>query len=70
MASLRGSRPHEPHPVFAGVFRDWHAQAGVFSALPDAPVEPDAPRPWWRRPRLRRAHRLPHPRGTRRTALP
>ncbi len=49
MASTRGPLPHEPHPMFCGVFGAWHAKAGVFSALPDAPEEPDDPQPWWRR---------------------
>jgi len=39
--------------VFRGVFSGWHAKAGAFSALPDAPVEPDDPPPWWRQLRVR-----------------
>jgi hypothetical protein len=54
VASMRGPLPHEPHPMFRGVFRSWHAKAGVFSALPDAPVELDDPQPWWRQLRVRR----------------
>ncbi|MFF9777897.1 hypothetical protein ACF1HJ_30075 [Streptomyces sp. NPDC013978] len=54
MASARGPAPHEPHPMFRGVFHAWHAEADVFSALPDAPVRPDDPEPWWRRLMARR----------------
>jgi hypothetical protein len=56
VASLTRTRPHETHPLFRGVFDDWHTRAGVFSALPEAPVEPDAPQrqPWWRRLGVRR----------------
>ncbi|GAA2487635.1 hypothetical protein GCM10010276_27640 [Streptomyces longisporus] len=53
MASSRGPLPHEPHPVFRAVFSGWHAKAGAFSALPDAPVEPDDPQPWWRQLKVR-----------------
>ncbi|MDF2266887.1 hypothetical protein P2Q00_15835 [Streptomyces coacervatus] len=53
MASLRSSRPTQPHQLFSGVFADWSARAGAFSALPDAPVVPDDSRQR-RRPVLRR----------------
>jgi len=52
MASLMRSAP--AHPVFRGVFDDWFASTGVLSAMPDAPVVADAPRPQRpARPRLR-----------------
>lgn len=47
MASVRRSLPAEPHPLFRGVFDDWHTKAGALSALPDAPVVPDGPRRRW-----------------------
>jgi len=47
--SPKGPLPHAPHPTFHSLFSGWQAQAGVFSALPDAPVQPDDPRPWWHR---------------------
>jgi hypothetical protein len=33
------------HPMFAAVFATWLRQADALSALPDAPVVPDEPRP-------------------------
>jgi hypothetical protein len=67
VASLTRTRPHETHPLFRGVFEDWHSKAGVFSALPDAPVEPDDARrrPLWRRLRGRPAGRRPYVEGGR-----
>ncbi|MFF4499908.1 hypothetical protein [Streptomyces sp. NPDC001401] len=41
MASIRSSRPTQPHQLLSGVFADWSDRAGVFSALPHAPVVPD-----------------------------
>jgi len=29
------------HQLFRAVFEDWQVKAGVFSAMPDAPVVPD-----------------------------
>ncbi|MET7736800.1 hypothetical protein ABZT02_36535 [Streptomyces sp. NPDC005402] len=56
MTSSRGPVPHDPHPMFRAVFGGWHAKADVFSALPDAPVQPDDPQRqrWWRRLNVRR----------------
>ncbi|GAA3388269.1 hypothetical protein [Cryptosporangium minutisporangium] len=63
MASPGRSLPTGIHPLFRGVIDEWQAEAGVWSALPDAPVVPDAPRrrPVWRRllprrPSRRRCH--------------
>lgn len=39
---------HHPtitHPMFAAVFAKWLDDADALSALPDAPVVPDEPRP-------------------------
>ncbi|ELP68941.1 hypothetical protein ACKI1I_37950 [Streptomyces turgidiscabies] len=44
MASVRRSTQTEAHPLFVGVFADWHAKAGAMSALPNAPVVPEEPR--------------------------
>ncbi|HET9654472.1 MAG TPA: hypothetical protein VFP72_03910 [Kineosporiaceae bacterium] len=44
MASSAGPRRSETQLLFRAVFADWHARAGVLSALPDAPVVPDGPR--------------------------
>ncbi|MDX3458136.1 hypothetical protein PV396_40435 [Streptomyces sp. ME02-8801-2C] len=41
MATMRRSTQTQAHPLFLGVFADWHAKAGAMSALPDAPVVPD-----------------------------
>ncbi|MGW2519217.1 hypothetical protein ACWC09_19815 [Streptomyces sp. NPDC001617] len=38
MANLGRSHPTRLHQLLSGVFADWSARAGVFSALPDAPV--------------------------------
>lgn len=57
MRATKGPVPHEPHAMFRSVFRGWHARADVFSALPDAPVQPDDPPPWWHRLRVRRRQR-------------
>ncbi|MEU6228306.1 hypothetical protein [Streptomyces sp. NPDC047042] len=48
MATMRRSTQTQAHPLFLGVFADWHAKVGAMSALPDAPVVPDDSRP--RRP--------------------
>lgn len=47
MASPSRALPTEIHPLLRGVIDEWQAKAGVWSALPDAPVVPDTPR--WRR---------------------
>lgn len=38
------------HVLLAGVFADWHARGGAFSALPDAPVVSDRPARGWQVP--------------------
>lgn len=41
------ARHHRNHTglYFRALFADWHARSGALSALPDAPVVPDAPSP-------------------------
>lgn len=45
MASPKRPLSGETPLVFRAVFAEWQAQAGVWSALPDAPVVSDDPRP-------------------------
>lgn len=48
MACDRKGGPMRVNPVFRATLDDLLSRAGVFSALPDAPVVPDRPPPCWR----------------------
>ncbi len=50
MATVRRSlSTQDHHPLFRGVFDSWLSKSDALSALPDAPVVPDALTrdPWW-----------------------